>query len=429
MNRRTALLAAGLLATRALLPAGSAFDLRQRIETAAPGTIIQVPAGTYNGPFVLDKPVRLRGEPGAILRGDGRTHVVDVRAPGCEVSGFTVRRSGIDLGKDNAGIHIAAPDAFILSNRIEQCLHGIYVRKANNCVIRGNVIVGTTEFVDIPNPLTVHSKPGREDLCTVRVSQNQEGNGIHLWNSSGHIIERNRIEGTRDGMYFSFTDHTLVRGNVVEHVRYGLHYMYSDDNTFEDNRFSDNAAGSALMFSTGIVLRRNVFVANRSHRAYGILLQSDSDTTIVENQVEGNTLGIYMEYGNGNRLVGNRIVNNYVGLRLSESSTDNAILKNAFAGNLHPVELGGRSEDNRWSSGGRGNFWEDEVRVDLNRDGIADIPHHEPDLFGALRRVFPQIGLLSASPGERLVRFLHQRLDLPGIPSVTDPAPLTRPPP
>lgn len=415
----------------ALCPLGAAapvFDLHARLEAAAPGATIEVPAGVYQGPFVLERPVRLRGAAGAVLRGDGRTHVVAVRAPDCEVSGFVIRRSGIDLGQDHAGIHVTGARAVITRNRIEQCLHGIYIRKANDCRIADNVILGTSEFSDIPNPLTVQAKPGQEELCTVEVDQNRQGNGIHLWNSSGHVIERNRIEGTRDGMYFSFTDHTRVRDNIVEHVRYGLHYMYSDDNEFTGNRFSDNAAGSGLMFSSGIVLRHNQFVANRSHRAYGLLLQSDSDTTIEANLVEGNTLGLYMEYGNGNRLLGNRIANNYVGLRVSESSTGNLIRSNTLVGNLHPVELGGRPEDNRWAADGRGNYWGGDDPVDLNRDGVSDLPHHEPDLFGPLRRVFPQIGLLSASPGERLIRFLHERLNLPGIPAVTDPKPLVKPP-
>ena len=38
-------------------------------------------------------------------------------------------------------------------------------------------------------------------------------------------------------------------------TRYGLHYMYSDDNRFERNVFTMNAAGAAVMFSKRIVLR------------------------------------------------------------------------------------------------------------------------------------------------------------------------------
>jgi nitrous oxidase accessory protein len=38
------------------------------------------------------------------------------------------------------------------------------------------------------------------------------------------------------------------------------------------------------------------------------------------------------------------------------------------------------------------------------------------------------IGLLGGSPGERLLRFVHARLALPGLSGVVDAAPLTRSP-
>jgi nitrous oxidase accessory protein len=208
-------------------------------------------------------------------------------------------------------------------------------------------------------------------------------------------------------------------------VRYGLHYMYSDDNLFEKNEFTDNAAGAALMSSERIVLRSNRFLANRSHRAYGLLLQTVEHTHIEENVIEGNTLGLYIENGNYNVVRGNRIAGNYIGLRVSDSTANSLFFGNTFTGNIHPVETSGANTANTWAVGGRGNTWEGALQFDLNRDGVADVPHREPDLFGAWRRSFPAIGLLSASPGERLLRFIHSRLALPGVAGITDPKPQT----
>src|SRR5262245_61444740 len=42
-------------------------DLRARLDAAAPGAVIPVPAGEYQGPLVLTKPVTLRGAAGASL--------------------------------------------------------------------------------------------------------------------------------------------------------------------------------------------------------------------------------------------------------------------------------------------------------------------------------------------------------------------------
>ena len=195
--------------------------------------------------------------------------------------------------------------------------------------------------------------------------------------------------------------------------------------------FSQNAAGAALMYSKKLLLRANRFVANRSHRAYGLLLQSIDDTRIEGNTIEGNTVGLFIQNGNNDIVRGNRLAQNYIGLSVSDSTADSVFFENTFAGNVHPLETSGANDSNRWASGGRGNRWDVAVSLDLNGDGIADLPHREPDLFGPWRRTFPAIGLLSASPGERLLRLIYSRVALPGIPAITDPRPLAAatPPP
>jgi nitrous oxidase accessory protein len=399
--------------------------LRARLANASEGATLIIEAGDYAGPFVISKPVRLIGRAGAALWGDRKSHVVTILAADVEISGFTIRGSGRDIARDHAAIHTTGVRSFIHDNRILDSLHGIYVRRANECRIENNVILGDGAVVDaIANPLTSALKPGESELCDVELSQDRRGNGIHLWNSAGHLIANNTISGTRDGIYFSFADSTTVRDNVITQVRYGLHYMYSDENTFERNLFSENAAGSALMYSKGILLRANRFVANRSHRAYGILFQSVDDTRVEENVIEGNTLGFYLENSNHVTVRANQVVGNYIGMRVSDSTAGGRFHGNVFRGNIHPVETSGMNTSNAWTIDGRGNHWDGALTLDLDRDGIADVPHREPDLFGAWRRTFPAVGLLSASPGERLLRLVHSRLALPLLPGITDTRPL-----
>jgi nitrous oxidase accessory protein len=429
MKRHALMVFCTLAVSCSVVAQGGDERLRADIAAAAPGATLRVPAGTYGGPFVIEIPLRLVADPGAILRGDGRGHVVVIRAPDVEIAGFVIRGSGRNLSDDCAAIHITGSRAFIHDNRILDSLHGIYVRKANDCRIENNIILGDGAANEaIADPVVIGLKATAAvggDLCTVESVQDRRGNGIHLWNSSGHTIVGNSIRGTRDGIYFSFAEKTTVRGNVITRVRYGLHYMYSDDNLFEGNEFTDNAAGAALMSSERIILRSNRFLANRSHRAYGLLLQTVEHSHIEENIIEGNTLGLYMENGNNNVVRGNRIAGNYIGLRVSDSTAGSVFFGNTFTGNIHPVETNGANTANTWAVGGRGNTWEGALQFDLNRDGIADVPHREPDLFGIWRRSFPAIGLLSASPGERLLRFIHSRLALPGVAGITDPKPQT----
>ncbi len=402
--------------------------LRAQIAGAAPGAMLQVTAGNYDGTFVIEKPLHLLGAPGAVLRGDKRGNVVAIRAPDVEIAGLVIRGSGRNLSGDYAAIYVTGARALIRDNHIFDMLHGIYVRKANDCRILHNVIIGDGAVNEaVADPIITGLKASDAasgELCSVPDPQDRRGNGIHLWNSSGHLIAGNTIRGVRDGVYFSFTSHTTVRDNTISRVRYGLHYMYSDENVFERNVFTDNAAGAALMYSKKLVLRANRFVSNRSHRAYGLLLQSIDDTRIEENTIEGNTIGLFMENGNNDTIRANRIAENYVGLRVSDSTSDSRFFENTFTGNIHPLETSGTNAANLWAVAGRGNYWDDAMTLDLNRDGIADLPHREPDLFGTWRRTFPAIGLLSASPGERLLRLIHSRLALPGLPGITDPRPL-----
>ena len=65
------------------------------------------------------------------------------------------------------------------------------------------------------------------------------------------------------------------------------------------------------------------------------------------------------------------------------------------------------------------------LELDLDRDGINDLPHRELDLFGVLRRDFPAIAFLSESPAVKLLRFANERAVIPGMSSIEDPAPLT----
>lgn len=400
--------------------------LRARIEAAAPGAVIEIAAGTYEGPFEIVRPLHLRGSPGSELVGNGEGHVVDIAAPDVEVAGLLVRRSGANLSTDDAGIHVRGARAWIHDNTILDTLHGIYLYKAPGCRVIDNVIRGRAGAETIADPLTQGLLLSGAEMCSVTLPQDQRGNGVHVWNCSGHVIAGNDIRGTRDGIYFQFCNDTRVTGNVIADVRYGLHYMYSDRNVFEGNLFTRNAAGAAIMYSNDITLRRNRFVANRSHRAYGILLHTVERTHVEYNIIEGNTVGVFAEGSSHNTFSRNTIAANYIGLRLSDSSSENEFSGNVFHSNLHAVETAGLDRTNRFTTGRLGNYWDDAWKIDLDRDDVADIPHDETDLFGRWRRRFPEIGLLSGSPGERALRFLHARLHLPGLPGVRDEHPLVR---
>ncbi len=401
-----------------------ALTLQEQIDAAQPNETIMV-RGARFGPITISKPLRLIGKPGAEIRGNGSGNVVTIEADGVTVRGFRITGSGLRLSDDNAAVFVAGNRAAIEDNVIEESLHGVYLKKVRECRVVGNRIRGKTTLLTSTRPIEQTLTAGIGELCEVPLNENERGNGIHQWNCENNFISGNEISDTRDGIYFSFTNHSRTERNRVHHVRYGLHYMYSDNNIFESNTFSENAAGAAVMFSHDILIRGNQFTDNRGSRAYGILFQSDERVRVEGNVIRNNAVGLSFQQAIAFIVRGNDVSGNYIGLRFYGNSDRNSFTENRFAQNLHPVDAAGAGTDNRWAVNGVGNFWSGQETFDLNGDGINDLPHRELDLFGALRRDLPAIALLSGSPAVTLLRFANERAAIPGLASIEDPAPLT----
>ena len=400
-------------------------SLQERIDRATAGDTIRIETGIYAGPIVINKSLTLSGQNDAEVRGNGLHSVITIAADDVTIRGLRITGSGLRLSDDDAAIFVTGNRARIDNCVIADSLHGIYLKKVSGAQILSNRIQGKTTLAVSNEPVEKGIAQSSENCDTTLVS-NRRGNGIHQWNCERSLIRGNDISDTRDGIYFSFTTGCRVESNVIHHVRYGLHYMYSDGNVFENNTFAENAAGAAIMFSKGLVIRGNRFMNNRGHRAYGLIFQSSDQSRLEQNEISGNAVGLSFNQCNANTVLANRVTHNYIGLRVGSNSDDNQFTENIFANNLHPVETGGSDvSGTRWSVNGVGNFWGDGVQLDLDGDGINDLPHRELDLFGVLRRDFPTIAFLSESPALKLIRFAHQRAALPGVNVIEDRGSLT----
>lgn len=372
-------------------------SLQARIDAAVPGDTLYVEGGRYAGSLVIDREVVLIGQDWPEIDGEGKGHVVEIKARGVTVEGFVVTGSGERLEDDHAGLMVTGGEVTLRNNRIRDALHGIYVKGTRRARIEENMIEGKAHLI-----------PSRR------------GNGIHLWKSTENVIRGNTITATRDGIYFSFATGTRTMGNTVHDVRYGLHYMYSDDNSFSENTFFQNAAGAALMYSEDITVRGNTFRENKGYRGYGLLLQSVDRVQLEKNHLTQNSVGVYLENSNSNVFRGNRIESNHRGLRFTASSMDNRFTENVIRGNLQTVELSGLSPTNEWHEEGRGNFWGARGLLDLDSDGVSELPHRAVDLLGPRQEDFPYAALLSAAPGVELLSQALRRVPPPDLTMIVD---------
>jgi len=402
-----------------------ATTLQQRIDASSPNETIHVESGVHAGAIVINKSVTLVGDPGAEIRGNGSGKVVTVAANHVTLRGLRITGSGLQLSDDDAAVFVTGNRAKIENCVIADSLHGVYLKKVSGAQILNNRIQGKTTLAESIEPVEKGIGQSAENCDTTLVT-NRRGNGIHQWNCEGNLISGNEISDARDGIYFSFTNNSRVENNLIRHVRYGLHYMYSDTNIFENNTFTENAAGAAIMFSKNMVVRGNRFVSNRGYRAYGLIFQSSDNSRLERNEISENAVGLSFNQCNQNEVAGNRVTRNYIGLRFGSNSDGNRFTENIFTGNLHPIETGASDvSGSLWAVHGVGNLWDTEHELDLDRDGIVDLPHRELDLFGILRRDFPVIAFLSESPAVKLLRFANERAVIPGMSSIEDPAPLT----
>lgn len=385
--------------------AGSYSTVAQAVAAARPGDTVLVGRGTYRERLVLDRPVILRGEPGAVLDGGGDGDVVRIIAPGVTIIGLTIERSGTDLNSDDAAIRVTATDARIEDVTILESLHGIYVQDAAFVALVGNTITGHAELAEA-----------------------DRGNAIHLHNSRHVRMERNVIRGVRDGLYFSYSDSTEAIGNTVTGSRYGIHYMYSRGNRFIANRFSHNAAGAALMYSWDLVAVANTFSDHRSYRGYGLVLQTTENARLLGNRFERNQVGLLADNALGGSFTENVIANNGIGLDLLASVAGNMFAGNVFLGNGVDARAARGLAGNRWTHRGRGNYWSGALGLDADHDGVRDVPHREGSAFAALASDRPALQLWRSSPAMSLLNVAERELPVFNVPTVTDSFPLARMP-
>lgn len=394
-----------LLAQVVVAGAGGYPGVAAALAAARPGDTVLVRAGVHQERIVVNRPVTLVGEPGAVLDGGGRGDVLRILAPGTIVARLTVRGSGLSLDADDAAIRIAAADVRIEGVTVRESLHGIYVQDARHVALVADTIVGHPALAEA-----------------------DRGNGIHL-HASRHVrMERNVIRAVRDGMYFSYTDSTEAIGNRVTESRYGIHYMYSRVNRFIANHFERNAAGASLMYSWDLAAIGNIFADHRTYRGFGLVLHTTERARLVANRFERNRVGIFMDNALNGTLVHNLVARNGLGIEMIANSTGNTFAGNAFIANGAAVRRQDGRDANRWWLRGAGNYWDGATALDLDGDGVRDRPHREGSAFGHLAAGRPALRLWQGSAAMSVLDAAERALPVFRVPSVTDSAPLVQVP-
>jgi len=326
--------------------------------TLSPGDTIVLAPGVHQGPWVIDVPdVTLRGRE-ATLDGGGVGHALHLLAPRIKVDSLTITNVG-----PTADLY--EPDAAIAGFGCDEC------------VITAIIARGITTGVRI------------EESSDVRISRlhmwgDGRSPGVTVYMSPRLKLEDSTLHGFLDGVYYERADRsTIERVTVVRTVRYGLHAMLSVGLSLRDNVVKDGGLGSVVMYGRQTNLVGNRLEGHTGPMAFGLLLQEERLTLISDNTIRGNALGVLIVAAPGVRLEGNRIDANGVGVLVQRPEQETTAITNlringnTFTRNAADVAI----DDEKAALTLRGNAYDRAPNLDLDGDGIVDVPYIATSAF------------------------------------------------
>jgi parallel beta-helix repeat protein len=184
---------------------------------ASPGDNIYVRNGTYHEHLTLSFEVSLTGEEmtNTVIDGDYTGDVISVTADNVNITGFTIRNSGSDIG--DCGIQISSAHCNIYRNIIWNCYNGILIYYANYTSILDNNI-----FTNLY--------------------------GIQLYICEKNIVSGNNISHNGYGIYdYSQATNSIFTANTIQNNSIGATFNFnSDNNTIYHNNFINNTQQLAI---------------------------------------------------------------------------------------------------------------------------------------------------------------------------------------
>ncbi|MDK8463342.1 nitrous oxide reductase family maturation protein NosD [Marinobacter sp. SS13-12] len=407
----------GVALTVALLSLTAHADLQQQLDALEPGAVFELPPEKLSSLDLRVAGVTVSCHADTVIDGGGEGNAIDIMAEEVTFSGCEVRNWGGDLNELDAGIFVAreARGAIVENNRLQGPAFGIWLDATKNVTVRNNKVRG---------------KPS--------IRSQDRGNGIHMFNTTGALIEGNDISQTRDGIYIETANNNELRGNLMTDLRYGIHYMYSMHNLLEGNITRGTRTGYALMQSKYLTVVNN---RSENDENYGILMNFITNSELRGNVVtgvsQGQTAGVSISGAEGKAVfIYNSLYNTFednvfresnIGIHLTAGSEENEVFNNAFVNNQRQVKyVATRTQE--WSKEGRGNYWSDYLGWDRNQDGIGDVAYEPNDNVDRLLWTYPEAKVLMFSPAVDTLRWVQDAFPVVKAAGVSDSHPLMRQP-
>jgi len=369
----------------AALPALAALPLQPWLDTALPGASIRLPPGTYAGPAVISKPLRLDGDGKVIIDAGGHGTVLTIKANKVTLRGLTLRGSGDSHDALDSGIMAEGRELLIENNVIEDVLFGVSLHRTTDSVVRGNRIRSRA------------------------VDPADRGDGLRLWYSTGNRIEDNDIAQIRD-ITVTNSPHNRFTGNTIKDSRRAFNFLFSHRSLVDRNHLEKNSTGIIALNSDGLIIRNNRVLHAMDASGAGIALKETSAALVENNEIVHCAHGIMadspMDPINRIVFIGNLVAHNITGVYFYGAKGGHIAIGNTFRGNLWPVTIIGDGDpmNDTW----RDNYWDTYEGFDRDHDGYGDRPY---ELLAYADRIWietPAARFFRNSPVLELLDFLER---------------------
>ena len=354
--------------------------LKKAIDIAEDGDEIILNKGIYKEhDITITKSIKITGIDFPIIDGEDLETIFNIRADNFSLSGLKIINVGQSYTKDFAAILVSRSNGFTIENNIlEEVFFGILIEKSKNGTIKNNTVSGSG------------------------MNQAGSGNGVHMWHSSKMKVHDNEVYGLRDGIYFEFVKNSEIFNNLSHNnLRYGLHFMFSNNNNYHDNVFTNNGAGVAVMFSKFVKMHNNKFIDNWGSASYGLLLKEIYDAEIEDNLFSENTIGISVDGSTRINYKRNTFLRNGWAVKIVGACYENEFTQNNFLHNAIDLSYNSKLNSNKFDN----NYWSDYTGYDLDKNGIGDVPYRPVKLFSYIVHKTPETIILLRSLFVDIINF------------------------
>ncbi|KAB2332727.1 right-handed parallel beta-helix repeat-containing protein [Bacillus mesophilum] len=344
-------------------------SLQAMIDEAEAGGTVMIPPGYYEENITIDKPLSLIGERDVTINSCENAPVVTIKSEGVQLSNVLVEQCNEDNG-DLAAVYVTGGQHHLSNLEIQSSQMGIQLFEANQIVVEDSAIMGT-----------------------------RKENGIDLWKTNDSTIREMKIDTILDGIYMEQSHRNTIIQNVIENARYGIHLMFTDDTTIEQNQSQHNFTGAMVMEAQNVLIKNNDFSFNNQNvNSQGLLLYLTSDVVAENNLFASNRVGAFIEDSSNATIANNIFQSNTIGAQWKNSS-DNSLVSNTFSGNVNDTQAN-ESANNIIKN----NYWNAALKLDIDGDGVSELPHAADPYFMALVQRIPEYQLFFQHPGITLLK-------------------------